>query len=193
MVIETLVTAGVIVATAIASYYIGRRIHRLLLGIRETDLEQKHSDNISDLSKDHYFALKDKEAAVTKIMREKSAKTLKRSKEVLRGQSYEQITPYLEEFPYYPGDCRFLGSPIDIVVFDGAVRDDIQKVVLVEIKTGKSRLNKRQKQIKAAVERGDVEWLEYRVPTEPIVLEHKEDLAEIDECLCNDCLYPQEE
>lgn len=193
MVIETLVTTGVIGATITACYFIGRRVHGMLLQNREIDLGRIHDDNITEINREHYFDLENKKKGIIQMMREKSAKSLKRSKEVLRGQSYEQITPYLEEFKYYPGDCHFLGKPIDLVVFDGAVRDDIQKIVLVEIKTGKSRLSKRQKQIKEVVERGDVEFLEYRIPTEPIILKHKEDLAEIDECLCNKCVYPNEE
>lgn len=93
-----------------------------------------------------------------------SRESLKRSKAVLKGQAAEQIAPYLTDFPYYPGDCRFLGSPIDLIAFVGNTKSNVEKVVFIEIKTGSSSLSKRQRQIKEAIEEGRVEWLEYRIP-----------------------------
>lgn len=74
------------------------------------------------------------------------------------------MAPLLPEFPFPLADARFIGNPIDFVVFDGytrakdenAVRIDI---VLVEIKKGKkSRLSREEMLIKKAVEEGRVSW-----------------------------------
>jgi predicted Holliday junction resolvase-like endonuclease len=74
------------------------------------------------------------------------------------------MAPLLPEFPFSLADARFIGNPIDFVVFDGytqakdenATRID---VILVEIKKGKkSRLSREEILIKRAVEEGRVSW-----------------------------------
>jgi hypothetical protein len=44
---------------------------------------------------------------------------IQRSLAVTAGKVYEQLVPYLPNFPFNPRDARFLGSPVDFVVFDG--------------------------------------------------------------------------
>jgi len=46
----------------------------------------------------------------------------------------------------------FIGNPIDYVVFRGLSEGQVQEVVLVEVKTGKSKRSSRQKQIAEAVQ-----------------------------------------
>jgi predicted Holliday junction resolvase-like endonuclease len=87
-----------------------------------------------------------------------------RSRAVTAGKVLEQLVPYLPGFPYHPGDVRFLGSPVDLVVFDGLSDGDVERVVFVEVKTGGSRLTRRERQVRGAVEAGKVEWLELDVP-----------------------------
>ena len=41
------------------------------------------------------------------------------SQAVTLGKSLEHLIPYFPDFPYNPKDVRFLGSPIDLIVFDG--------------------------------------------------------------------------
>jgi predicted Holliday junction resolvase-like endonuclease len=81
----------------------------------------------------------------------------KKSSEVRTGKIAEQIAPFLEDYPLNPGTARFLGDPIDFVHFD----DD--KVTFVEVKSGKSQLNKRQREIRDLVQQGKVEFVIYRV------------------------------
>ena len=40
-----------------------------------------------------------------------------RSRAVLSGQFSEQLAPYLPDFPYKPTEVRFIGKPIDFIVF----------------------------------------------------------------------------
>jgi len=42
-----------------------------------------------------------------------------RSQAVTVGKVTEHIAPYLPDFGYNPKDARFVGSPVDFVVFDG--------------------------------------------------------------------------
>ena len=44
---------------------------------------------------------------------------VKRSKAVINGQVAEQIAPFLPDFPANPSDARFIGKPVDFIVFSG--------------------------------------------------------------------------
>jgi len=85
-----------------------------------------------------------------------------RSEAVTTGKVSEQLLPFLPGFPFNPKDARFLGSPVDLIVFDGLADEDVQRVVLVEVKTGNARLTTRERLIRDAVRAGHVEWLELR-------------------------------
>ncbi len=42
-----------------------------------------------------------------------------RSRAVLSGQFSEQLAPYLPDFKYLPTETRFIGKPVDFIVFRG--------------------------------------------------------------------------
>jgi predicted Holliday junction resolvase-like endonuclease len=86
-----------------------------------------------------------------------------RSQAVTAGKVYEQLLPYLPAFPYNPKDVRFLGSPVDLVVFDGLAEGTVRRVVFVEVKTGRSTLTGRERSVRNAIQAGEVEWAELRV------------------------------
>jgi predicted Holliday junction resolvase-like endonuclease len=67
-------------------------------------------------------------------------------------------------FPYNPKDVRFLGSPIDLVIFDGLAEGELRRIVFVEVKTGGSGLTHRERCVRDVIDAGDVEWAELRVP-----------------------------
>ncbi len=87
-----------------------------------------------------------------------------RSRAVLVGQFTEQISPYLPNFPYNPKDMRFIGAPVDYIVFDGLSSQNLKQVVFLEIKTGKSSLNINEKSLRSVIEEKKVFYREYRVP-----------------------------
>ena len=89
---------------------------------------------------------------------------IKQSRAVLSGQFSEQIAPYLPDFPYKPTEARFIGKPIDFVVFKGMDGKKIDEVVFVEVKSGQSQLSTVEKSLKSAIENKNVSWYEYRVP-----------------------------
>lgn len=90
---------------------------------------------------------------------------VRRSLAVVTGKVSEQLAPYWTSFPFVARDARFLGSPVDFVVFDGLSEENgaIRRVVFVEVKTGEARLSRREIGIREAIERGAVEWMELRV------------------------------
>jgi predicted Holliday junction resolvase-like endonuclease len=97
------------------------------------------------------------------VRREAADLALSRSRRVLKGQAAEQLAPLSSDFPFLPSDARFLGSPIDYVVFDGLSDEEEVEVVFVEVKSGGARLSPREKRLKEAVEAGRVRWMEFRV------------------------------
>lgn len=89
---------------------------------------------------------------------------VKRSKAVINGQVAEQIAPFLPDFPANPSDARFIGKPVDFIVFSGLSENEkIDEILFVEVKTGKSALSEREKEVKKAVEKGNVRYVEYRI------------------------------
>jgi predicted Holliday junction resolvase-like endonuclease len=85
---------------------------------------------------------------------------VRRSQSVTRGKVTECLIPYFPDFPYNPKDARFLGTPVDLIVFDGlSDADEVQKVVFVEIKTGKAaNLSKRERAVRECIKAGRVQY-----------------------------------
>lgn len=88
---------------------------------------------------------------------------VQRSEAVTVGKVSEQLLPYLPGFPFNPKDARFLGAPVDLVVFDGLADGRLRRVVFVEVKTGGAGLSARERLVREAVEGRRVEWMELRV------------------------------
>jgi len=81
------------------------------------------------------------------------------SRAVLGGKFVEQLAPYLPEFRYDPTEARFIGSPIDLIVFPGLSKGDPEEIVIMEIKTGKTgQLTPQQRKIRQLIEDGMVRW-----------------------------------
>jgi predicted Holliday junction resolvase-like endonuclease len=84
----------------------------------------------------------------------------RRSRSVRGGKAAEQLTPLVPGFcrRFDPGDARFLGAPIDYVVFDGISSGTLREVVLVEVKTGSSGLTPNEREVESAVRHGRVSF-----------------------------------
>lgn len=92
------------------------------------------------------------------------ADAVKRSRSVLTGTFSEQLAPYLPGFNHSPTEVRFIGKPIDFIVFEGMDEKEIKKVVFLEVKSGKSTLNAVERSLRDAVQAGKVEWATYHPP-----------------------------
>ena len=81
------------------------------------------------------------------------------SRAVLGGKFVEQLTPYLPQFRYDPTEARFIGSPIDLIVFPGLATGDPREIIIMEIKTGKNcQLTPQERKIRRLIEEGMVRW-----------------------------------
>ena len=92
--------------------------------------------------------------------------SIERSRASLGGQFSEQLAPYLPNFKYKPTECKFLGKPVDLIVFEGLDEKEVKEIVFVEVKSGGSELNGVQRKIRDTVKEGRVRWEEYRIPKE---------------------------
>ncbi|HXE82639.1 MAG TPA: Holliday junction resolvase-like protein [Gemmatimonadales bacterium] len=88
---------------------------------------------------------------------------VQRSLAVTAGKVHEQLVPYLPEFGFNPKDARFLGSPVDLVVFDGLAAGDVKRVVFLEVKTGGAPLTTRERQVRDVIDAREVVWAELRL------------------------------
>ena len=85
---------------------------------------------------------------------------IRRSRGVRGGKAAEQLAPFAPGFAerFDPADARFLGAPVDFVVFDGLADGDLREVVLIEVKTGGGRLNGNERAVREAIESGRVSY-----------------------------------
>lgn len=95
------------------------------------------------------------------------ADAVQRSQAVTNGKVHEQLVPYLPAFPYNPKDVRFLGSPVDLVVFDGLAEGALRRIVFLEVKTGGGALSVRERRVRDVVQARQVEWAELRAGGRP--------------------------
>ena len=128
------------------------------------DLRLQHLNVASELEKQknkHNQLLKDHSLEIKKAIDHARKDTIKRSRSVLRGQASEHLAPFVIKGTN-PKDYRFMGNPVDYVCFEGlsdlidGEANEITSVRFVDIKTGKSSLNKSQRRIRDAINDGSV-------------------------------------
>jgi len=107
---------------------------------------------------------RDSELAMAGMVSGEREDAVRRSRAVLAGQAAEQLAPWLPDFPWDPNEIRFVGKPIDFIVFRGASLGKVEELVFVEVKTGSSGLSKVERSLRDAVREGRVSWAEYRPP-----------------------------
>jgi predicted Holliday junction resolvase-like endonuclease len=81
-----------------------------------------------------------------------------KSQAVTMGKVTEHFIPYLPEFNYNPQDARFIGSPIDFIVFDGLSEGDLRQITFVEVKSGSSSLTRRERWVRNVIQEGKITW-----------------------------------
>ncbi len=160
-------------------------------------LDNKYKNQILELQKDNEIRIKDlisewklkyaSDLSETKEQMQSAEKymrydAIKRSKRTLLGKLWEQVSPYLPKFPFRPTDMKFLGAPIDFVIFDGASENDIKRVIFLEVKTGDSKLSTQERKLKSVIEKGKVSWKLFNVDKpEKIRIQEEEEKSEIEE------------
>lgn len=134
----------------------------ILSSTRNGRIQAEYEKYIAELELEHKQALLDAQK-----------RSVNTSRAVLKGKMAEQFAPILPEFQYLPSDAKFLGDPVDYVVFDGytdfrdgdGTADDIE-VILLDIKSGSARLSKGQQAIAQAVREGRIRFETLRIDFE---------------------------
>lgn len=98
-------------------------------------------------------------------VKEARNRSLDGSRAVIKGKIAEQLAPILPGFRYLPSDARFMGDPIDYIVFNGYtdIKDDNGdendlEIVILDVKTGRANLSPLQAAIARAVDAGRVRF-----------------------------------
>lgn len=90
--------------------------------------------------------------------------SLTASRSAIKGSVSEQLLPLLPGLKYSPGDMRFIGAPIDYIIFDGydeakETGGQINAIIIADVKRGnRAKLSPIQLKIKQAVDAGNVRW-----------------------------------
>jgi len=97
--------------------------------------------------------------------------SVNRSRSTLKGKIAEQMAPILPGFGFSPADARFIGSPVDYIIFDGLTsvsddRADEISIVFMDVKKGTGSLTRTQRLIRDAVERKAIAWKTLRIADE---------------------------
>lgn len=87
----------------------------------------------------------------------------KQARSVILWDVNEKIAPALPGFPYDCKDMVFIGKGIDYLVFDGLARGELHQIILLEIKSWSSTLNRNERMIREAVARGKMCYEVFRV------------------------------
>jgi predicted Holliday junction resolvase-like endonuclease len=112
--------------------------------------------------------LQERTTALRERRRRASEGATQKAIDVNLGMILERVAPVCDGFGSAPRDCRPLFDPIDYVVFNGlALQGEVKSITFLDVKTGGGALTPRQRQIRAAIEAGKVEWQEYSIEARP--------------------------
>lgn len=96
-------------------------------------------------------------------LKKERKKSIKRSKSVILGQVNEKVAPLMQDFEYNYKDLMFLGKGVDYIVFDWLSNGNLKQIVFLEIKSGKSRQNKNERQIEKTIKKKKVKYETMRI------------------------------
>ena len=106
-------------------------------------------------------ALKERQEELKKSIKKATTGAQTTSKSVNVGKLLEKVFPTMKDFKCELSDCRFLGEPIDLIIFNGLTAGKIESIKFLEVKSGKAVLNKHQKSVKEAIEKNKVKFEEF--------------------------------
>lgn len=144
------------------------------IGVVLTTLILSHSRN-GRIKAEYERYIAELELEHQQALAQAQKRSVNTSRAVLKGKMAEQLAPIMPQFEYLPSDAKFLGDPVDYVVFDGYtdLRDgegrveDIE-IILIDIKSGGARLTKGQVAIAQAIQAGRVRFETVRIDFDTI-------------------------
>jgi predicted Holliday junction resolvase-like endonuclease len=155
-----IIIVGILIGILFAYFYFRAKVESMARKLGEEIGQKVFDQRKSELERvfeEKYKTLLEQ----WKIESEKAFRedALAKSRAVLKGALAEQLAPIFKIFGYNPSDARFIGDPVDYVIFDGytKVRERIEDVpitiVLADVKTGGADLTYEQRRIKQGIEK----------------------------------------
>ena len=95
--------------------------------------------------------------------KKKLEKKIEISARIISGKTIEKLLPFFKKFKYNPQDLRFIGNPIDYVIFDGYSEKKLKQIVFLEVKSGKSKLTREQKNLRDIISKKKIKWEEIKI------------------------------
>ena len=160
-----LIIVGIVIGILFAFFYFRAKVE-LMARKRGEEIGQKVFEErkieLEGVFEEKFKALLEQ----WKIQTEKAFRedALAKSRAVLKGKLAEQLAPIFKVFGYNPSDARFIGDPVDYVIFDNytnvkeRIEDTPITIVLADVKTGEARLTYEQRRIKEGIEKGLVKF-----------------------------------
>jgi predicted Holliday junction resolvase-like endonuclease len=103
--------------------------------------------------------MKERAQSLKKLRKSISLRSEVGAKAVNIGFILERLAPSMKTFRFEHNDCRSLFDPIDYLIFEGlTLKQKVDRILFVDIKTGGARLKSTQKEIKELVGRKKVRW-----------------------------------
>ncbi len=144
------------------------------IGVVLTTLILSHSRN-GRINAEYERYIAELELEHQQALAQAQKRSVNTSRAVLKGKMAEQLAPIMPQFEYLPSDAKFLGDPVDYVVFDGYTdlrdgegRPEDIEIVLIDIKSGGARLTKGQVAIAQAIQAGRVRFETVRIDFDTI-------------------------
>ena len=144
------------------------------IGVVLTTLILRHSRN-GRIKAEYERYIAELELEHQQALAQAQKRSVNTSRAVLKGKMAEQLAPIMPQFEYLPSDAKFLGDPVDYVVFDGYTdlrdgegRPEDIEIVLIDIKSGGARLTKGQVAIAQAIQAGRVRFETVRIDFDTI-------------------------
>ncbi|MNY91418.1 Endonuclease related to archaeal Holliday junction resolvase [compost metagenome] len=144
------------------------------IGVVLTTLILSHSRN-GRIKAEYERYIAELELEHQQALTQAQKRSVNTSRAVLKGKMAEQLAPIMPQFEYLPSDAKFLGDPVDYVVFDGYTdlrdgegRPEDIEIVLIDIKSGGARLTKGQVAIAQAIQAGRVRFETVRIDFDTI-------------------------
>lgn len=149
-------------------------------------MESLHRQILEEERKKFESKLEELRAECDKRVNQARKESAASSRSIVRGIISEQLAPFLPGFEFFPGDCRFLGQPVDYIVFSGMCNErdtaiggegngqedgketDLE-IVFIDVKTGNAQLSRIQRLIRNAVQAGRVSFETFQIRDDMIV------------------------
>ena len=137
------------------------------VGFLQDELGEKKGE-INALSEELEGEMDKNEEKAQEIKKQKGRAA---SAHTTKGQILEKWCPFLEHPEIDPDweakNWTFMGQPIDYIIFDWRNDKTINladgKVVMLDVKSGKSQLTTKQRRIRDLIQAGNVEWRTIRL------------------------------